>query len=145
MRLRQALNRLPGLRRLQRRIQTTRTKIEAIESYPRPEHSAGLRRFLGMLNYYRRCIPRAADLQAPLHDLLKGIPTKGKLSWTRESDIAFQRCKSCIAEATRTAFLSSTQFSFDKGEDNVVADALSRTCTISMLTLLDSATIKEAQ
>ena len=226
-------------------------KIEAIESYPRPEHSAGLRRFLGMVNYYRRCIPRAADLQAPLHDLLKGIPKKGKLSRTTEADIAFQRCKSCISEATRTAFLSSTaslvlrtdasstaigaaleqqqldgtwnpigffsrklsaaetrysaydrelsaaysavkhfskildgrsftirtdhrplvytatqrsdkasprqsrhldyilqfstQFSFVKGEDNVVADALSRTCTVSMPTLLDSATIKEAQ
>ena len=80
-------------------------KIEAIESYPRPEHSASLRRFLGMVNYYRRCIPRAADLQAPLHDLLKGIPKKGKLSWTTEADIALQRCKSCIAEATQFSSL----------------------------------------
>ena len=39
----------------------------------------------------------------------------------------------------------NTQFSFVKGEDNVVADALSRTCTVSMPTLLDLATIKEAQ
>ena len=39
----------------------------------------------------------------------------------------------------------NTQFSFVKGEDNVVADALSRTGTISMPALLDSATIKEVQ
>ena len=44
-------------------------KVEAIRNYTKPVTARDLRRFLGMLNFYRSCIPRAAELQAPLHDM----------------------------------------------------------------------------
>ena len=81
-------------------------KVEAIQQYPRPTTTTELRSFLGIINYYRRCIPKAAELQAPLNNLLKGIKKKhARLTWTEEAEQAFQRCKDSITEAVCTTFL----------------------------------------
>ena len=52
-------------------------KVDAIRAYSRPTSVKDLRQFLGMLNFYRRFIPKAAELQTSLHVLLCGN-TKGK-------------------------------------------------------------------
>ncbi|KAL7306185.1 hypothetical protein TKK_0001629 [Trichogramma kaykai] len=58
-------------------------KIEPIEKYAKLTDATELRRFLGMLNYYRQCIPSATKIQPPLHELLKGLKNKkSKLKWT---------------------------------------------------------------
>ena len=44
-------------------------RIEALQSYLEPKTVQDLRRFLGMVNFYRRCIPDAAHKQAPLFAL----------------------------------------------------------------------------
>ena len=49
-------------------------KIDAIKEYPVPQSIKSLRRFLGIINYYCRFIPRCADLLSPLTDLLKLKP-----------------------------------------------------------------------
>ncbi|KAL7291652.1 hypothetical protein TKK_0014690 [Trichogramma kaykai] len=55
-----------------------------------------------MVNYYRRCLPHAAELMAPLSELLKGlVKKKEKLKWTPEAESAF-----C---AVRSAFLFPDQ------------------------------------
>ena len=46
-------------------------RIEAISTFPKPVTISELRRFLGMLNYYRHSIAHAADMQAPLNQYLK--------------------------------------------------------------------------
>ncbi|CAB0033680.1 unnamed protein product [Trichogramma brassicae] len=48
-------------------------KVEAIARFPKPSDSTQLRRFIGMLNFYRRCLPHAAELMSPLTDLLRGL------------------------------------------------------------------------
>lgn len=48
------------------------TKVQAIQAFPPPKNIKELRRFLGMINFYRRFIPGAAQLQAPLNALLTG-------------------------------------------------------------------------
>ncbi|XP_076764643.1 uncharacterized protein LOC143431631 [Xylocopa sonorina] len=45
-------------------------KVETIARYPQPTTAKQLRQFLGMLNFYRRFIPRAAQVQALLNNLL---------------------------------------------------------------------------
>lgn len=42
-------------------------KVSAIANFPRPETVKDLRRFLAVLNFYHRFIPKAAEIQAPLY------------------------------------------------------------------------------
>ncbi|XP_054260393.1 protein NYNRIN-like [Macrosteles quadrilineatus] len=67
-------------------------RISALQEYQLPKTMRGLRRFLGMINFYRRFLPKAAELQAPLHSLLGGANSKGSLPvpWTPETEEAFQ-------------------------------------------------------
>ncbi|CAB0043629.1 unnamed protein product, partial [Trichogramma brassicae] len=80
-------------------------KVEAITRFPKPSDSTQLRRFIGMLNFYRRCLPHAAELMSPLTDLLRGLQKKKeKLSWSAQADEAFERIKQAMASAVRSAF-----------------------------------------
>lgn len=85
-------------------------RINVILSFPKPETITDLRRFLGMINYYRKCIPNALELQAPLNAYLKDAKRKDKrkVPWTPETELALENCKQSVATAARTAFLSST-------------------------------------
>ena len=44
--------------------------VKAIEDFPKPATVKQLRRFLGIINFYRRFISKAARLQSPLKHLL---------------------------------------------------------------------------
>ena len=51
-------------------------KVAAIQNYPKPKDVTELRRFLGMINFYRRFIANAASVQAPLNAFLQGAKKK---------------------------------------------------------------------
>lgn len=88
----------------------TAERLDKIHQFPRPETVMELQRFLGMINYYRRCIPEAAKLQKPLYEYLKVTKKKDKtkISWTKESIEAFDACQRCLTSTTRLAFPSPT-------------------------------------
>ena len=75
-----------------------------------PQTIRQLRRFLGMLNFYRRFLPHAAATQAPLHTLLAGPRTKGSqsINWTPELSQAFEDCKTSLSLATMLAHPDGT-------------------------------------
>jgi hypothetical protein len=50
-------------------------RVTHLQVCPPPKTASQLRRFLGMLNFYRRFLPHAAVTQALLHDVLSGIWT----------------------------------------------------------------------
>ena len=76
-------------------------KVEAITKYTKPETAKELRRFLGVINFYRRFIPRAATLQAPLNELLQGnIKGNKPITWNETATAAFVTSKEALAEAT---------------------------------------------
>lgn len=77
-------------------------KVTSIKEYPVPKTARELRRFLGMLNYYRRFVPRAAKIQAPLNSALCGANMKGStpINITPELLQAFEDCKSTLSDAT---------------------------------------------
>lgn len=62
-------------------------KIEAIVNFERPASVRSLRRFLGMVNYYRRFISEFSEVTAPLTNLLKGKPKT--VQWSDEAENAF--------------------------------------------------------
>ncbi|GFV97451.1 transposon Tf2-9 polyprotein [Trichonephila clavipes] len=75
-------------------------KVQAVLDYKQPETVGSLRKFLGLLNFYRRFLPKAAEQQYLLSEFLKG--SKGKkdskpLNWSSEAITAFQRCKQALA------------------------------------------------
>jgi hypothetical protein len=59
---------------------------------PPPKTARQLRRFLGMLNFYRRFLPQPAATQASLHDVLSGPRVKSShpIAWTPELHKAFE-------------------------------------------------------
>lgn len=77
-------------------------KVKVIQDYPPPKTAKGLRRFLGMINFYRRFLPNASEEQAPLHQMLAGPSVKGSttLAWTPQQLDTFERCKSSLSRMT---------------------------------------------
>ena len=53
-------------------IETLENKVQTIVDYPEPNSFKQLRRFMGLVNYYRRFIPGCATVMQPLSDLLRG-------------------------------------------------------------------------
>uniref|UniRef100_A0AAQ4Q920 Gypsy retrotransposon integrase-like protein 1 n=1 Tax=Gasterosteus aculeatus aculeatus TaxID=481459 RepID=A0AAQ4Q920_GASAC len=83
------------------------SKVEAVTQFPRPLTVKALQEFLGMVNFYHRFIPRAAQLMQPLHEALKGKPTHA-VDWTEGRDKAFVDTKAALARATMLAHPSAT-------------------------------------
>lgn len=82
-------------------------KVQAIRDYPRPANLVELRRYLGLLNFYRRFLQKAADTLAPLTDLLKGSKKKNdrtRIDWSEDLDRAFQKSKEHLTSATLLSF-----------------------------------------
>lgn len=80
------------------------TKVEAIKSFPAPKTIKELRRFLGMLNFYRRFIPNAAEVQAPLHALMVGsVKGSHPVNLCGDTLQAFENCKESLCHAALLA------------------------------------------
>lgn len=60
-----------------------------------------LRRFLGVINFYRRFIKNAVQTQTPLHNYLFDAKKSDKrqITWTLEANQAFESCKTQLANA----------------------------------------------
>jgi cleavage and polyadenylation specificity factor subunit 1 len=69
-----------------------------LQDWHPPKTASQLRRFLGMLNFYRRFLSHAAATQAPLHDVLSDPRVKGSnpITWTPELLKAFEECKASL-------------------------------------------------
>ncbi|TWW74045.1 Retrovirus-related Pol polyprotein from transposon 297 [Takifugu flavidus] len=78
-------------------------KVEAIASFPHPVTVKALQEFLGMVNFYHRFLPRAADLMRPLYDCLKGAVPKHMVDWSDMRQRAFENVKAALANATLLA------------------------------------------
>lgn len=85
-------------------------RVQCIVDYPKPTTLTQLRRFLGMFNFYRCFIPKAADILFPLTKLLEGQKNKKtrsrsrdssvQLEWNENADQSFNAAKNAIARAT---------------------------------------------
>ncbi|UYV78910.1 hypothetical protein LAZ67_17000240 [Cordylochernes scorpioides] len=73
-------------------------RVQAIKDIPIPDTVGKLRRFLGMLNFYRRCLPNAVSTQAPLHAMVEGRKN-ASCQWTPTALQAFDQRKFQLANA----------------------------------------------
>lgn len=83
-------------------------RISAIKNYPKPKTILEMRRFVGILNFYRKFIPKAAELQSPLNTLFKGGKKNDErlIEWTPLLEASFNSSKDCLATVTVLNFLS---------------------------------------
>ena len=74
--------------------------VDAVTSLPRPADRQEIQRFLGMVNFYRRFIPAAARMLAPLSNCLKGSGgPKQRVQWTPAMDAAFAAAKLALSRS----------------------------------------------
>nr|XP_050029947.1 uncharacterized protein LOC126525987 [Dermacentor andersoni] len=86
-------------------IQPHPDKVKAVEKFTRPTTKRQLREFLGLVNYYRRFVPRCAAVLHPLHLLLSTHEGAARaLLWTDDAEAAFQEIKRHLADATLLAY-----------------------------------------
>lgn len=79
-------------------------RVEAINNFSKPQTVKELRRFLGMVNFYRRFIPKAAEMMQPLHDMLKGsVKGNAPVPWNQTAEQAFKNIKVNLSNATLLA------------------------------------------
>jgi hypothetical protein len=79
-------------------------KIQGILNMAQPKTQKDVRRFVGMINFYRDLYPKRAETLAPLTDL---CGHKRKFTWEAQHEQAFQRMKEII---TQDVMLTYPQF-----------------------------------
>lgn len=86
-------------------IRPDEERVEPILKYPKPIDVDGLRRFIRMVNFYRRGIPHAAAIQLRLQCLIKTNKRRDRtpISWTEDAEAAFDEFKRALADATLLA------------------------------------------
>ena len=89
------------------------SKLRAIQDVPEPTNLSELRSFIGLLNYYNKCIPNVACILFPFYSLMqKGNPW----TWTTKHKNAFLNAKNCLQS-------SSLLTHFDPMKELIIAAA----------------------
>lgn len=81
------------------------SKVAAIMEFPKPTTARQLKRFLGAINFYRRFIPRAAEVQQILQAMIRGNVKNDNtlLVWDTTTTNAFETCKRNLSDAALLA------------------------------------------
>lgn len=80
-------------------------KIDAIRNFPTPASMRQIRRFIGMVNFYRRFIPNCSTILSPLTKL---IERKNKpVTLEGEALQAFQSAKTALENFTKLSFINN--------------------------------------
>lgn len=79
-------------------IKPLEDKVRSIIDFPKPETVEQLRRFLGMINFYRAHLPHAAEYMHVLNKYLHNSKKKDKtrVQWTQDAELAFIKCKNSL-------------------------------------------------
>jgi cleavage and polyadenylation specificity factor subunit 1 len=77
-------------------------RVDAIRDFPKPVTVKQLQEFLGLINFYRRFLPAAAGITAPLS---QATATKDKtVTWTSDRLAAFNTARKALANAVTLVF-----------------------------------------
>src|SRR5918911_1832840 len=76
-------------------IRPLRSRIERIRDRPLPKNTNGLRKFLGIINYFHAHLPRLATLAGPLYEI-SGRKGNQPINWTHTTSKVFQQIKALM-------------------------------------------------
>ena len=81
-------------------------RLKAVSDYPVPTNAKALKRYLGLMNWFKKFIPYYSAVANPLQTLLrKGV----KFSWQEVHQTAFQTLKDLLLKSDALAFPRSRQ------------------------------------
>lgn len=80
-------------------IHPTTEKTEAILNFKQPESYADLRRYLGMLGFYRRMIPHFTEKVFILSEMVRLQPKAKHLEWSLEAVKQFEESRKMLSDA----------------------------------------------
>ena len=81
-------------------------KVTAMQNFPQPTSLRQLRRFLGLINYYRRFIPGCSRILTPLTNMLQNQKNKNaKVLIEGEALTAFHNAKKALADFTKLSYI----------------------------------------
>ena len=78
-----------------------------ITNFAQPVDSSALRRFIGMLNFYRQMVPHFAEIVFPLTELIRLQPKSKAITWNAEAESAFIAAKESLNNACSLAYFSA--------------------------------------
>lgn len=85
-------------------ISPSKQRVDAIVNFPVPTSAKLVQRFLGMLNYYHRFVPKLAETLAPIHEHLATLTKKTRpkvpFSWPEVCQEKFEIAREALANAT---------------------------------------------
>lgn len=87
-------------------IRPANNKVQAIIDFPRPVTVDQLRRFIGMVNFYRPHMPQAMAYQSELLKHIVGAKKNDKsaIDWTATAIEAFLKCKESLQSAATLSY-----------------------------------------
>lgn len=82
-------------------IRPLSNRVKVITDYPKPKTVSQLRRFMGMINFYRSHLPKAAKYHAILNAYLHNTKRNDRtpITWSKDAEEAFELCKNNLKEA----------------------------------------------
>jgi RNase H-like domain found in reverse transcriptase len=82
---------------MRRESRCKKSKVEAIQKWPRPKNVRDLQSFLGLANYYRRYKTNFSTQAAPLTNATRG--QRKQLDWGKPQESAFHDVKRAYTTA----------------------------------------------
>ena len=82
-------------------ISPDKQKVVAVEEWPTPQNTVKVRKFIGLVSYYRRYVLHFSDIAKPLHQLTQKDTT---FTWTDEHAHAFEMLKEKLVQASILAY-----------------------------------------
>ena len=78
-----------------------------ISEYPIPKTSSDLRRFMGMLNFFRTMVPKFSSIAYPITELLRLNPSSKELHWSESAVAAFNDLKRAFLDCPTLSYPST--------------------------------------
>lgn len=93
-------------------LKPTVNKVHELREFPYPTDSKSLRRYLGMVGFYRKLVPNFASIVLPLTECIRTKPNHKTLELTEDEKKSFNEIKVVLSELKALAHIQtgSTQY-----------------------------------
>lgn len=80
-------------------LKTDPEKVQAVSDFPKPTTVTQVKRFIGLVGWYRRFIPDFSSVSAPITALIMGKIKSNPINWTEEASASFLEIKRRLTNA----------------------------------------------